>query len=544
MPNEPGVHFNKAQREAAKRVVLLTVFLDILGFGIVIPQLGIYAAQFGASPTTIGWLASSYSIATFLFAPFWGKMSDRVGRRPILIYSIFGTGLSYFLFALSSSVPLLFASRLLAGVTGANIGVAQAYLSDVTEPEERFKTFGIFGAIFGIGFSIGPLIGTLLAHLPGAWGGNFGIGIITGVLSIINAILAFKVLPEPLSPSVRAANAERHREEGGKFQVIDVRAFRRAFSIPALNLILFIGFVSVVAFATLQGTFTLYILTKYTRPEIRAQMIRDPQAAIATAQAHQKQLEDPKAKRVAAAGAPASEGGSASTSTLDEPYTPAMGGDFNPPQVSGVAPPPGLTWREIEKILVQPRASQMVGYLFTLLGLTSLVIQGACINPLKKRFGDISLVIAGIGLLTIGLALVPVPGTFLGQFPVAALTAIGNGISAPILTALVSVLSPEAERGETIGVFQSMQSLGRIIGPVIGGTLFDTGAIASPYWVGAAIMAVAFVMCLNLKNICERNPAYCEAQQKGLGGKPEQASTNTASPEAPEKTPDPMAAVD
>jgi MFS family permease len=511
---------DKAQRATAKRIVLLTVFLDILGFGIVIPQLGIYAAQFGASPNTVGWLASMYSLATFICAPLWGKASDRVGRRPILIWSIFGTALSYFLFAVSASVPLLFASRLLAGVTGANIGVAQAYLSDVTEPEERFKTFGIFGAIFGIGFAIGPLIGSLLSNLPGAWGGNLGIGVITGALSVVNGLLAMKSLPEPLSPALRAENAARHRAGGTRFQILDVASFRRAFSIPGLNLILCIAFVSVVAFATLQGTFTLYIMRQYTRPEVQTTIRENPRAALAQAQqrlreeaAQQASGEPPRASTLAAG-----EGGegisTAAQGGRNEPYSRSMGGDFNPPQVAGVSPPTGLTWREIEKTLVQPRASQMVGWIFTVIGLVSLVIQGAFINPLKKRFGEMPLVIAGTGLLTIGLALVPAPGTFYGQFPVAALIAIGNGISAPILAALVSILAPAAERGETIGIFQSTQSLGRIIGPVVGGYLFDYGAVAAPYLTGAAIMAGAFVLSINLKKICERNPAYCAAQEE------------------------------
>jgi MFS family permease len=550
-PHTPdsGVHFDAAQRAASKKVVLLTVFLDILGFGIVIPQLGIYAAQFGASPNTIGWLASIYSLATFLFAPFWGKMSDRVGRRPILIYSIFGTGLSYFLFAVAGSIPMLFASRLLAGVTGANIGVAQAYLSDVTEPDERFKTFGIFGAIFGIGFAIGPLIGTLLSHLPGAWGGNFGVGIITGTLSIINVLLALKVLPEPLSPAVRASNGARHREEGSLFQIIDVSAFRRAFSVRGLNLILTIGFVSVVAFATLQGTFTLYIIRKYTRPEVQAMILRDPQAAINKAKDRLAQSQS-KGAGASASTSMAGEGAAVSTSHGEnEPYSKSMGGDFAPDGglVKGVAAPAGMTWREIEKALVQPRASEMVGLLFTTIGLVSLVVQGGFINPLKKRFGDTALVVAGVGLLMVGIALVPLPHVFWGQFPVSALIAVGNGISAPVLTALVSLLSPEAQRGETIGVFQSMQSLGRIIGPITGGYLFEHGAVTAPYWTGAAVMAVAFVLSLKLSRLCAQNPDFCAAQSESAEGKDarfSRAASNTSSPDAPEKTPDPLAATE
>ncbi|RYG61396.1 MFS transporter, partial [bacterium] len=185
-----------AQRAAARKVILFTAFLDVLGFSIIIPQLAVYAAQFGATPAMTGLLASIYSMMGFLFTPFWGRLSDRKGRRPILLYSIFGTSLSYVLFAFAHSLPLLFAARTMDGITGANISTAQAYLSDITPPEERARNFGFFGAIFGIAFAIGPLIGTALSHLPGAWGGNLGLGMFSAVLSLVNWLLAIKYLPE------------------------------------------------------------------------------------------------------------------------------------------------------------------------------------------------------------------------------------------------------------------------------------------------------------------------------------------------------------
>ena len=110
------LRLSPTEREAAKRVVLLTVLLDILGFGIVIPQLGIYAAQFGASASAVGWLASIYSAMQFLFSPFWGKLSDRIGRRPVLLWSVLGTAISYFMFAWSNSLWWLFASILFGSV--------------------------------------------------------------------------------------------------------------------------------------------------------------------------------------------------------------------------------------------------------------------------------------------------------------------------------------------------------------------------------------------------------------------------------------------
>ena len=120
---DKALKFDDAHLAGAKRVVLLTVFLDILGFGIIIPQLAVYAAQYSATPEQIGMLASSYSAMQFLFAPFWGRLSDRIGRRPILVWSIFGTALGYVLFAYSGSLWMLFAARIVDGITGANISL-------------------------------------------------------------------------------------------------------------------------------------------------------------------------------------------------------------------------------------------------------------------------------------------------------------------------------------------------------------------------------------------------------------------------------------
>lgn len=487
-------------REIAKRVVLLTAFLDILGFGIIIPQLGIYAAQFGARPEIVGLLAASYSAMQFVFAPFWGRLSDRVGRRPVLVWSVFATGFGYIIFALASSMPWLFASRILNGITGANISTAQAYLSDVTAPEDRAKTYGIFGAIFGIGFAVGPMIGAFLSHLPGIWGGNLGIGVFATILSFINWILAVKFLPETLTPEMRAKNAARHADQkaaGERLQFFNFAGFTRALALPGLNRVLVIAFLSILAFATMQGTFTLLIIKKYVRPDAQSFILKNPVGAADEARQHFKEQQS----------TPASATGEAAvTGDLDQPFSLAMGGDFSPKSeefaVSTVPQlPTGIKWRQVEKILVQPRAAQAVGWIFATIGIIVIIVQGTMIGKLQERFGQLPMIVAGTLMLAIGLLLVPFPTTFLGQFPVAALMAIGNSISAPLLTAWVSVLAPEAERGEVIGVFQSTQSLGRIFGPLLGGWLFDHLSSGAPYLAGAGIMFVAFILSCGLGKI-------------------------------------------
>src|SRR5690606_3640083 len=146
-------------------IVFLTVFIDLVGFGIVIPLLPLYAERFGAGPIAVAWLVAVYSLMQFCFAPAWGRLSDRIGRRPVLLVGLFGSAASYLLFGLAGSLAGLFLARILAGFMGANIGVAQAYIADVVPPEQRARGMGLIGAAFGLGFIFGPALGGLLSHL-------------------------------------------------------------------------------------------------------------------------------------------------------------------------------------------------------------------------------------------------------------------------------------------------------------------------------------------------------------------------------------------
>ncbi len=172
-------------------VIFLTVLIDLIGFGVVIPLLPFYALNYGASSSQVGFLVSSFSLMQFIFNPIWGRISDRVGRRPVILLSVFGSFLSYLIFAFAKSLEILFLSRMLAGLMGANIATAQAYIADITPPEERAKGMGIVGAGFGIGFIVGPLIGGVLSK----FGYNVPILFASG-LSLLNFLLAFKFLPE------------------------------------------------------------------------------------------------------------------------------------------------------------------------------------------------------------------------------------------------------------------------------------------------------------------------------------------------------------
>src|SRR5947208_12475379 len=160
-------------RKPSVLVIFLTVFIDLIGFGIVLPLLPIYNRDLGASGLLIGVIQASFSAMQFLFAPGWGRLSDRIGRRPVLLVSTAGAAVSYGIFAfgcgLSGSTALwvLLLSRMLAGICGANITVAQAYIADITPAAERSRRMGLIGMAFGLGFVFGPPLGSLGVHLFG-----------------------------------------------------------------------------------------------------------------------------------------------------------------------------------------------------------------------------------------------------------------------------------------------------------------------------------------------------------------------------------------
>ena len=146
-------------------VIFLTVFVNLVGFGIIIPLLPFYAETFGASPVTIGLLFAAFSIAQLFAAPALGALSDRFGRRPVLIFSLIGTVVSFVMLALAQSLSMLFAARVIDGLSGGNITTARAYIADVTEPEERARAFGFLGAAFGLGFIVGPGLAGVFSHI-------------------------------------------------------------------------------------------------------------------------------------------------------------------------------------------------------------------------------------------------------------------------------------------------------------------------------------------------------------------------------------------
>lgn len=182
-------------------VVFTLVFIDLLGFGIVLPLLPTYAAAFGVTPAAIGFLVTSFSLLQLGAVPAWGALSDRIGRRPVLIVGLIGSTVSYVLFALAGSYATLLVSRIVAGAMGATVGVAQAYIADITPPERRAHVLGMLGAAFATGFIVGPALGgALSAHSYAS------AGVVAAVLCAANALAALFWLPEtPRQESPRRA---------------------------------------------------------------------------------------------------------------------------------------------------------------------------------------------------------------------------------------------------------------------------------------------------------------------------------------------------
>ncbi len=231
-------------------VIFLTVFIDLVGFGIVLPLLPIYSRDFGASGLLIGITQASFSAMQFLFAPSWGRLSDRIGRRPVLLTSTAGATVSYVIFAFgcgSSGVValgLLLVSRVVAGICGANITVAQAYIADITPPEDRSKRMGLIGMAFGLGFVFGPPLGSLGVH----WLGLQGPGWIAAGLCALNFILALVILPESWKPTSEHVPSRPHLAQ-----------WLHTLGHPKIGLLIGVFFLATFCFASFETTLGLLI---------------------------------------------------------------------------------------------------------------------------------------------------------------------------------------------------------------------------------------------------------------------------------------------
>ncbi|AFE08007.1 putative multidrug resistance protein [Corallococcus coralloides DSM 2259] len=419
-------------REASLRVVFGIAVLDLIGFGILIPQLGVYGVRFGASPFAVGLLVAVYSLMQLVAAPIMGRLSDRFGRRPVLLISQVGSLLGYVLFAFAHTLPLLFLSRVIDGVSGGNVSTAQAVVADITKPHERARGMGIIGAAFGLGFVLGPALGGVL----GAWGGNLAIGLFAAGLSALNLINTWFFLPET------------RRADSPSATTRSMRGAAAVLTLPVVGRCVVLVLLYTVAFAQMEGTFSVYLLTRF----------------------------------------------------LSSGPVPLEGGWL----VHAVHP----------DAAVLKEASLRSGALFAVVGVLSALVQGGLVRRLVAAHGapgqgaegapggrggrEAPVAVVGFGLTAAGLALLPVAPSYGWLFPVMGLLAVGSALVTPCLSALVSLHAPMERQGAVLGAYQASGSLGRIIGPALGGLLFTRLGPTAPYGTGAVLVALGGLLALSL----------------------------------------------
>ena len=227
-------------------IIFLSVFIDLIGFGIVLPLLPIYSEHFGATDLVIGLIIASYSLMQFLFAPAWGRLSDRIGRRPVLLISNFGSAASYLLFGVASLQPtqtalwLLLASRVFAGICGANLSVASAYIADISPPEKRSKSMGLIGMAFGLGFILGPALGQFALRALG----SAGPGWVAAAICAANFGFGYFVLGESRQPGSEKVARRPKLEQ-----------WAETLRQPIVGLLVLVYFFATFCFAAFESTF-------------------------------------------------------------------------------------------------------------------------------------------------------------------------------------------------------------------------------------------------------------------------------------------------
>ena len=380
--------------------IFLIVFIDLLGFGLILPLLPFYAEKFGANELVVGLLIASYSAMQFIGAPILGRLSDRWGRRPVLLVSQVGTFAGFILMGVANSLPILFLSRIIDGLSGANLSTAQAYISDVTDESNRAKSLGMIGAAFGLGFILGPAIG--------AWLSQFGYGTVAFVaagLSAVTMVLTYFMLPEP-----------EHKGSAAR-RAFSLAALKQAVAHPLVGSLLAMTFTFSVSLAMFQTSFALFAKSR-------------------------------------------------------------LGFD-----------------------------TQSTGFVLAYVGVLSVIVQLGIVGRLVKKFGEKQLIAITVSVLALGLVLMSLVQSVAGLLVVMPLLSLGGGASTPVLTSLITKSVDRSEVGGILGVSTSVDSLSRIIAPIVGNALL-VFSDALPSLLGAAILMITLFFAIRLRGQSDAQLVY------------------------------------
>jgi MFS transporter, DHA1 family, tetracycline resistance protein len=381
---------SRLRRTSPLAIIFASVFVDMLGYGMIVPLLPFLIREQTPSALVVGLFSSLYALMQLFVAPLLGALSDRIGRRPVLIGCLFGSGLAYVLLSVSTSLGMLALAVALGGAAGASNATAQAFITDVTPREQRARGLGLIGAAFGLGLMVGPALAALLSP--------YGLGVpalAAGGFALLNTFYALLVLPESLPPERRT----RHAVQIGGF----IRRLASALVLPAVRPLLLAIFLLNLAFNGLQSNFPLFSSVRF-------------------------------------------------------------GWDV-----------------------------QANGLFYAYVGVCAVFTQGVLVGWVQPRFGEMRLVLAGLGAMALALVLMAAAPAAWMLFPLVGMIALGSGLAIPALTSLVSQRTPEGQLGAVLGGTQAVLSLTLIFGPAIAGVLFDLIGAGAPYLAGGLLAGVALV---------------------------------------------------
>lgn len=371
--------------------VFLSILVDLIGFGIILPLLPFYASSYGASPFWIALLASIFSIAQFLTAPILGGLSDRWGRRPVFLACTLVSATAYLALAYADSLLMIFLARTVSGIGAGKVGVAQAIIADATPPEQRAKSMGVLGAAFGLGMILGPALG----------------GLLTG--------------PDPANPN---------------------------FHLPAL--------------AAAAASLTAFVLASFRLPETRRDV--PPQRVSRNPLANLDKLTSAALILICVQFA------IHFVFSQIEVLFPIFGADR-------------FGWHAFE-----------VGIAFTFIGIVVVTMQGGLIGPLTRRFGENNLLRTGMFLMAVGTLLVMWVVTVPMMALSVLLTSSGFAMINASIASLISRVADPEHQGLTMGSAQSLSALGRVLGPILGGYLYEHVSMEAPYLGGGALLLLTLLL--------------------------------------------------